>query len=147
MSMTRDKWIKMTSDALVLLRREISCGESKQALDTLRAFDEHLRNPPTFKAEVLWVIKRWLSNASKVQRPTRIPQFTFGTKTDKPTPNTLKFTDEQRDNLLLLLDMIFDGTITLNPKTGAIFPVNGKPGHADKARTLAANSLAQPKKD
>lgn len=145
MSMTREEWIKMTTDALVVLRREISCGEGQQALDTLRAFDDHLRNPPTFKAEALWVIRQWLSNASKVQRPAKIPQFTFGQQ--KPPMNSLRFTDEQRDNLLILLDMIFDGTITLNPNTGAIFPVNGKPGHADKARTLASNSLAQPKKD
>lgn len=141
--MTRDEWINMTQQALVLLRKEISLGQTKEALDTLRAFDEHLRHPPTVEAEVKWILNRWLANASKNTR--RAPQFSF--KSHSNPPNVLKFTDEQRDNLLLFVSMLFDGSITLNPKTGAVFPVAGKPGHADKARALAANSFALPKKD
>lgn len=149
--MTRDEWIKMTQDALVVLRREISLGQTEEALSTLRAFDDHLRHPPTFEPEVKWVLNKWLSNASKAAPPnlTRsvrtAPQFSFRPRMNPP--NVLKFTDEQRDNLLLFVSMIFDGTIALNPKTGAVFPVVGKPGHADKARALAANSFALPKKE
>ena len=145
MSMTREEWTKMTQNALVVLRREISLGQTKEALDTLRAFDEHLRNPPACKAEVMWVMNKWLANASKNTR--RAPQFSFSAHS-RDQPNVLKFTDEQRDNLLMFMNMIFDGVVTVNTKTGVVFPVNGNPQHRDTARVLATESFAiKPKEE
>lgn len=141
MSMTIQEWQRIAHqlcDGVDGLDLE---GE-EAAVNHIKRMRQHIDNVPTLKDEVLWLVNNWLSKAKRPDPPVK------GTLTvNRPPPfNTLKFTDEQAAVLCVVIGRLFDGTLTLNPKTGAMFPVTGDPQRPDHAVALSADAIAQPQR-
>lgn len=140
MSMTIQEWQRIARH----LCNEVGNGVSSAGLPThsVNLLREHIDAVPTLKDEVLWLVNNWLSKAQRPDPPVK------GTLTvHRPPPlNTLKFTDEQAAVLCVVIGRLFDGTLTLNPTTGAMFPVTGNHQRADRGCELSADAIAQPQR-